>query len=149
MSQNSAERPVVPGEIILGESPLVPAGRARRSATVRVLNNSCWPVAVTSHFHFFEVNRRMRFDRSAAFGMHLDVIAGGAVRWSPGEIKAVDLVEYSGEREIHGFNGFTNACLADPETFETLRSQAVQRITSAGYENVTLPGMTRAEPSPR
>lgn len=126
---------MIPGEIVVADTPLVRAGRERRSAIVRVLNNSAWPIAVTSHFHFFEINRRMRFDRSAAFGMHLDVIAGGAVRWSPGEIKTVELIEYTGEREIHGFNGFANACLADPETFETLRSQAVRRITRAGFED--------------
>lgn len=135
MSRASPERPMIPGEVIVGESPLVRAGRKRRTAIVRVLNNSSWPVAVTSHFHFFEINRRMRFDRSAAFGMHLDVIAGGAVRWSPGEVKTVELIEYAGEREIHGYNGFVNACLADPETLETLRSQAVRRITAAGFED--------------
>lgn len=128
----------IPGEIIVQGSRITRAGENRKHARLRVQNTSRWPVAITSHFHFFEVNRRMRFDRAAAFGMHLNVIAGGSVRWSPGETKAVDLIEYGGERTIYGFNGFVNASLGDPTTFDALRAGALSRIRAAGYEDADL-----------
>lgn len=96
---------------------------------------SRWPVAVTSHFHFFEANRHLRFDRAAAFGMHLDLLAGGAVRWAPGQLRTVSLAEYAGERGIYGFNGFVNACLADAGQVPQLREEALARLRAAGYQD--------------
>ena len=103
---------MIPGEVIVGEGP-VQANVGRRTATVTVTNTSVWPVHVGSHYHFFEVNRRLRFDRGAAFGMHLDIMAGATVRWEPGETKEVRLVEYAGRREVHGFNGLVDGPLTD------------------------------------
>jgi urease beta subunit len=124
-----AEQPtrIVPGEVIVGEEP-VRANVGRRTATVEVNNTSVWPVHVGSHFHFFEVNRRLRFDRAAAFGMHLDVLAGATVRWEPGETKEVRLVEYAGSREVHGFNGLVDGPLTDEN-----KTVALDRARERGF----------------
>lgn len=130
------ERPLVPGEVVLGNAVFETHAAKRRRVRVRVANTSSWPVAITSHFHFFEINRMMRFNRSLAFGMHLDVPAGASERWVPGQTKEVDLVEYGGDRAIFGFNGFVNARIdADSDGFEELRAKAVRGIVAAGYEN--------------
>lgn len=88
-----------PGEIELN------AGRA----TIRliVVNTGDRPVQVGSHFHFFEVNRGLAFDREAAYGMRLDIPAGTAVRFEPGEEKPVQLVELGGAKRSHGLNGLS------------------------------------------
>ena len=103
MSDQTA--PIVPGEVIVGEEP-IRANVGRRTATVRVTNTSVWPVHVGSHFHFFEVNRRLRFDRAAAFGMHLDILArrdGPLGAWpDPREFVSSST---PGRREVNGFNG--------------------------------------------
>jgi urease subunit gamma/beta len=97
---------VEPGEIVTveGEIELSP-GRA--TETVSVINGGDRPVQVGSHFHFFEVNRALSFDREAALGMRLDIPAGTAVRFEPGEEREVGLVALGGAREVHGLNGLT------------------------------------------
>ena len=118
---------MIPGELILADAPIV-ANAGRRAATVRVQNTSVWPVHIGSHFHFFEANRSLRFDRAAAFGMHLDIPAGGQVRWEPGEEREVRLVEYAGRREVHGFNGIVDG----PLTEENKRA-ALARLRERGF----------------
>ncbi len=118
---------IIPGELILADAPIV-ANAGRRTATVRVTNTSVWPVHIGSHFHFFEANRRLLFDRAAAFGMHLDIPAGGQVRWEPGEEREVRLVEYAGRREVHGFNG-----LVDGPLTEENRRAALTRLRERGF----------------
>jgi urease beta subunit len=118
---------IVPGEVIVGEVP-VRANVGRRTATVEVTNTSVWPVHIGSHFHFFEVNRRLRFDRAAAFGMRLDILAGATVRWEPGETKIVRLVEYAGRREAHGFNGLVDGPLTDEN-----KARALDRARERGF----------------
>jgi len=81
-------------------------------------------VQVGSHFHFFEVNRALAFDREAAFGMHLDIPAGTAARFEPGEERTVALVAFGGDREIHGLNSLTNG--AD-------RFTAIERAREQGF----------------
>ena len=120
-------RRIVPGEVIVGEEP-IRANVGRRTASVVVTNTSVWPVHVGSHFHFFEVNRRLRFDRGAAFGMHLDILAGATVRWEPGETKTVRLVEFAGRREVHGFNGLVDGPLTDES-----KVAALERARARGY----------------
>lgn len=121
-----AER-FVPGEVLVGEAP-IQANVGRRTATVRVTNTSVWPVHIGSHFHFFEVNRRLRFDRAAAFGMHLDILAGATVRWEPGQTREVRLVEYAGRREVYGFNG-----LVDGPLTEANKAKALARVRERGF----------------
>ena len=118
---------MVPGEVLVGEEP-IQANVGRRTTTLRVTNTSEWPVHVGSHFHFFEVNRRLRFDRAAAFGMHLDILAGATVRWEPGEARTVRLVEYAGRREVHGFNGLVDGPLTDEG-----KAAAMARLRERGF----------------
>ena len=118
---------IVPGEVIVGEEPVL-ANVGRRTATVEVTNTSVWPVHIGSHFHFFEVNRRLRFDRAVAFGMRLDILAGATVRWEPGETKEVRLVEYAGRREVYGFNGLVDGPLTDEN-----KALALDRARERGF----------------
>src|SRR2546429_10015731 len=96
-----------PGEYLLADSEIeINAGR--NTARVVVANTGDRPIQVGSHFHFFEVNRALRFDRAAAYGMRLNIPAGTAVRFEPGDSKRVPLVEIGGSATIHGLNGLTN-----------------------------------------
>jgi urease subunit beta len=81
---------------------------------ISVLNKGDRPVQVGSHFHFYEVNRALEFDRDRAFGMHLNIPAGTAVRFEPGDEKEVELVPFSGAREVYGLNNQTNGPLDRP-----------------------------------
>jgi urease beta subunit len=117
----------VPGELLVGETP-IQANVGRRTAIVNVTNTSVWPVHIGSHFHFFEANRRLRFDRGAAFGMHLDILAGATVRWEPGQTREVRLVEFAGRREVHGFNGLVDGPLTDEH-----KAAALTRARERGF----------------
>jgi len=97
---------VIPGEYLLAEGDVV-ANAGRRTLELMVTNTGDRPVQVGSHFHFFEVNRALRFDRGQAFGMRLNVPAGTAVRFEPGDAKRVTLVEIAGARRVHGLNALT------------------------------------------
>ena len=90
---------IQPGEIELN------AGR--RTLTIDVANTGDRPIQVGSHYCFFEVNRALRFDRAAAFGMRLDIPAGTAVRFEPGEEKPVQLVEIGGAKQVYGLNNLS------------------------------------------
>jgi len=95
---------MIPGELIIdeGEHELT-AGRA--TVTVVVSNTGDRPVQIGSHYHFYEVNDALAFDREAARGFRLNIAAGTAVRFEPGQERTVELVELAGERIVHGFNG--------------------------------------------
>jgi urease beta subunit len=95
---------------------------------VKVTNTSDHTIFISSHFPFFEVNRRLVFDRSRAWGMHLDVPAGDAVRWRPGETRTVRLVAYGGRRTLLGFNRLTDG----PATPERL-AEGLARVRQGGY----------------
>ena len=97
---------MTPGEY-LHDGPDVEINAGRPTAAVEVRNSGDRPIQVGSHFHFFEVNRALRFDRAQAFGMRLNVPAGTAVRFEPGDAKRVTLVELAGARQVHGLNGLT------------------------------------------
>ena len=99
-----------PGEIIVAPGDLsANAGLAVK--TIRVANTGDRPIQVGSHFHFFEVNEALRFDRAAARGFRLDIPAGTAVRFEPGDERSVDLVALAGAREVHGLNALVNGPL--------------------------------------
>ena len=100
-----------PGAIQLGPEPLTDWPRAVR---VVVTNTSTVPVSVTSHFHFFESNPRLRFDRAAAYGMRLAIPAGSSIRFGPGERTAVDLTPIGGDRVAIGFAGLVDGPLDAP-----------------------------------
>jgi urease beta subunit len=99
-----------PGEYFLEDSE-VELNAGRRTALVVVRHRGDRPVQVGSHYHFFEVNSALDFDRAAAYGMRLDVPAGTAIRFEPGEEKEVSLVELAGARKVYGHNGKVNGPL--------------------------------------
>lgn len=94
---------MIPGEVFPAEGEIeLNAGREKR--TLRVANTGDRPVQVGSHYHFAEANDGLDFDRAAARGMRLDIAAGTAVRFEPGQTRDVQLVAYSGDRRVYGFN---------------------------------------------
>jgi urease subunit beta len=97
---------MIPGEYRTANG-MIELNAGRQTVEVLVVNTGDRPVQVGSHFHFFEANRALRFDRSAAFGMRLDIPAGTAVRFEPGEEKPVRLVELGGAKRSFGLNGLT------------------------------------------
>jgi len=101
---------MIPGEYLCDGEPLeLNAGRP--TTDIAVNNTGDRPVQVGSHFHFFEVNRALAFDRPAAYGMRLDIPAGTAVRFEPGEIKTVRLIPVAGARTVYGGSGLANGPL--------------------------------------
>jgi len=98
---------VIPGEYLLADGEVL-ANEGRRTIELTVSNTGDRPIQVGSHFHFFEVNRALSFDRAKAFGLRLNVPAGTAVRFEPGDEKSVTLVELAGARRLHGLNGLTD-----------------------------------------
>ena len=98
---------MIPGEYLLEDGDIV-ANAGRRTIELTVANTGDRPIQVGSHFHFFEANRALRFERVQAFGMRLNVPAGTAVRFEPGDAKRVTLVELAGARRVFGLNGLTD-----------------------------------------
>jgi urease beta subunit len=95
-----------------------------------VRNTGDRPVQIGSHFHFFEVNGALAFDRAVAYGMRLNVPAGTAVRFEPGEDKEIELTEFAGDRIIHGFSGLVEDALDDAAR----RTQAIDRARQRGFQ---------------
>ena len=120
---------VVPGEILADEGDIeINAGR--RTATIKVVNTGDRPVQIGSHYHFFETNKALEFDRAASFGMHLDIPAGTAVRFAPGESKEVTLTEFGGSGELFGLNNLTDGNWRS----ETVKEQALTRARQRGFK---------------
>jgi urease beta subunit len=106
-----------PGEYFVEEGEItLNAGRA--TATILVANTGDRPVQVGSHYHFFEVNSALSFDRAAAYGMRLNIAAGTAVRFEPGEQKEVALVAFGGARIVHGHRGMVGGALDDSNVWD-------------------------------
>jgi urease beta subunit len=117
---------MIPGEIIPAEGSItINAGRV--ATEIEVANHGDRPIQVGSHFHFFEVNRALRFDRAAAYGMRLDIPAGTAVRFEPGESRRVALVALGGRRVVRGLNGLTDGSL------DATRDEALRRAVERGF----------------
>ena len=121
---------MIPGEYFLAAEPVV-ANAGRRSDELEVANVGDRPIQVGSHFHFFEVNRSLRFDRARAFGMRLNIPAGTAVRFEPGDSKKIALVELGGAAKVYGLNGLTNGP-ADGQSVQ--RDAAYDAAKSQGFE---------------
>jgi urease subunit beta len=118
---------MIPGEYFLRDEPIeINAGRA--TATIEVTNRGDRPVQVGSHCHFFEVNRALEFDRARAYGMRLNIAAGTAIRFEPGDTRAVDLVALAGARRVSGLNRLVEGPL-DDERGRTRALQAVRTFT--------------------
>jgi len=103
---------MIPGEYILAQGDII-ANVGRPTAILTVVNTGDRPVQVGSHFHFFEVNKYLVFNREKAYGMRLDIAAGTAVRFEPGEEKEVRLVTFGGDQQIYGFNNLVDGAIAD------------------------------------
>jgi urease beta subunit len=99
-----------PGEYLLADLD-VEINAGRPATRVLVANTGDRPIQVGSHFHFYEVNKALRFDRAAAYGMRLDIAAGTAMRFEPGEEKEAPLVDFAGARIVHGHNAQVNGKL--------------------------------------
>ena len=123
-----------PGAVLPADAPDADAPDAEPSrpdaVQVTVVNTAPVPVSVSSHFHFFEVNPRLRFDRAAAYGTHLDVPAGDTVRFDPGAEVVVRLVPFGGDRVVVGFSGLVDGPLDAPGAQEA----ALERARLFGYE---------------
>ena len=119
---------VIPGEIILGEGDIV-AFKGRQTVEIIVANAGDRPIQVGSHCHFFEANRALRFDREKAYGFRLQVPAGTAVRFEPGEDKRVTLVSIGGNRVAYGINGLVEGRLDDP----AVKQRAFAKAKELGF----------------
>ena len=114
---------MIPGEYLLRADPIeLNAGRETRR--IEVSNRGDRPVQVGSHFHFFEVNRCLGFDRTAAYGMRLNIAAGTAVRFEPGDTREVELVALGGTREVFGLNELVEGPLDD----DHVRAEALKAV---------------------
>jgi urease subunit beta len=101
---------MIPGEMKV-ESGEIELNVGRRTLTLTVANTGDRPIQVGSHYHFFETNEALDFDRAAARGMRLNIAAGTAVRFEPGQSRTVELVDYAGARKVYGFQGKVQGAL--------------------------------------
>jgi len=120
---------MIPGEYILQGDAII-ANKGKETIGLKVVNTGDRPVQVGSHFHFFEVNKQLSFNRVDAFGMHLDIAAGTAVRFEPGEEKMVTLVAYGGNKKCFGFNN-----LADNIISAETRKAAMEKMIANHFKN--------------
>lgn len=122
---------VTPGEVIFASDPVI-LNRGRKSISLIARNTGDRPVQVGSHFHFFEVNRALEFDRRKAFGMHLDIQAGTCVRFEPGDEKEISLVEFGGRKKLWGFNDLTRGDVRS----KVVREKALRLAKKLGYKGM-------------
>lgn len=122
---------VKPGEILTEEGEIeLNAGKDK--AQITVTNTADRPIQIGSHFHFFEVNKALEFNRNLAYGMRLDIPAGTAVRFEPGESKRVELVEIGGTREGYGLNGLVEGSMDEEE----IKEKALKKAAELGFKGV-------------
>jgi len=119
---------MIPGESFPREGS-VELNEGRGTLTLTVSNTGDRPVQVGSHFHFFETNRALKFDRERAYGMRLDIPAGTSVRFEPGDEREVGLVAIGGRRVVRGLNGLTEGALDEPD----VRGVAFRRARERGF----------------
>ncbi len=126
------------GGVELADTP-IEYNAYRRTVKVVVRNTGDRPIQVGSHYHFFEANRYLEFDRPATLGYHLNIPATTAVRFEPGEEREVELVAFSGKRRIIGFDDLVNgyAGLEDAPTFYPKTTEAIRRMKEYGYRSVS------------
>ena len=119
--------PLIPGEYFISDRPVV-ANAGRKTARVKVSNTGNRPIQVGSHTHFFEVNKTLLFPRAKVYGMHLNIPAGTSLRFEPGDMREVELVEYGGKKIVFGFSGLVNGRLA------ARKSQATAKAKAKGFK---------------
>lgn len=101
---------MIPGELIVKDGEIL-LNQGKEAIKIIVSNNADRPIQVGSHFHFFEVNSALMFDRKLAYGKRLDIPAGTAIRFEPGQEREVSLIDYQGERKVYGFKGLVQGSL--------------------------------------
>ncbi len=121
---------MIPGEYFIKPGH-INANEGRDTATITVVNTGDRPVQIGSHTHFFEVNRMLSFDRKTAFGKRLNIMAGTAVRFEPGEEKTVELVSLGGARNAYGMNNLVNGTT----TTAISETQAMKKINDGHFKN--------------
>ena len=131
-------QPVAVGGVLLAGTP-IEYNTGRKTAKLVVRNTGDRPIQVGSHFHFFEVNRYLEFDRDAAFGYHLNIPATTAIRFEPGDQKRVELVTFAGKRRVIGFNGLTTGYtgIEDRPAYYPAHMRALRKMRDAGFKNVS------------
>lgn len=126
------------GGVILADAP-IEYNESRTVRKLKVRNTGDRPIQIGSHYHFFEVNRYLEFDRPQAFGFHLNIPATTAIRFEPGDEKEVEIVAYAGKRRVIGFddlaNGYTGT--EDTPTYFPKRIEALRRMEEYGYKSVS------------
>lgn len=126
--QTKALAPV--GGYIFAKDPIV-FNESRPAVELKVHNTGDRPIQVGSHFHFFEVNRALEFDREAAYGMRLNIAATTAIRFEPGDEKTVSLIPFGGLRNVHGFNNLVDGWAGDMH----VRPIKVAEALALGFKN--------------
>ena len=119
------------GGILFADAP-VSFNEGRPVIRIKVRNTGDRPIQVGSHFHFFEVNRALEFDRAAAYGMRLNIASTTAVRFEPGDEKAVELVPFGGLRSVYGFNDLVDSWTGDAHS----RAINIAKADALGFKNV-------------
>jgi urease subunit beta len=119
---------VIPGEYLFDGSD-IELNAGRPTLALKVQNTGDRPIQVGSHFHFFEVNKALVFERANAYGMRLDLPAGTALRFEPGDIKDVRLIPLAGRRVVYGFNQLVMGTLDDEE----IKRQSMERMQAGGF----------------
>jgi len=114
---------MIPGEYILAKGH-IECNVARPTEQLVVINTGDRPIQIGSHFHFFEVNKQMQFEREKSFGMRLNIPAGTAVRFEPGEEKEVELVSFGGNKEIFGFSNLVDGAINEENKKSALQKAA-------------------------
>lgn len=121
---------MIPGEYILRKEE-IKANVGRKTVRVEVSNTGDRPIQVGSHYHFFETNKALEFDREASLGMRLNIPASTAVRFEPGEKKTVILVEFGGSKKITGFNNLLEGNASNENT----RAKALEKAQKEGFKS--------------
>jgi urease subunit beta len=132
-----AAAPSVPvGGYVLAAAP-IQFNTGRESVMLKVRNTGDRPVQVGSHFHFFEVNRALSFDRAAAFGMHLNIASSTAIRFEPGDEKEVALVPFAGKQRVCGFNNLVDGWTGIGPTpgYQPEKAEALRRAAEFGFKS--------------
>lgn len=106
---------MIPGQVFLKDEEIT-CNEGKIASSIKVINTGDRPVQVGSHFHFFEVNEALVFNREEGFGKHLNIPAGAAVRFEPGDEKVVEVVPFGGERKVYGFNNKTDGSVESEGT---------------------------------
>lgn len=121
---------MIPGEIFVKEGTII-CNEGRKTLKIKVTNTGDRPIQVGSHFHFFEVNKAMSFDREKAFGKRLNIVASTAVRFEPGEEKEVELVEIGGSKIARGFNNLVDGKIESDDH----KKSALKKVDELKFKN--------------